>query len=158
MRIVSSLGDRFVRNPMCVGVGLVLVGESMVFGSALLVVYTALLLLGFHLAVERETLPILPTAGCLTMALAVLLLGGTSNSLFSNSLSALTLHVTFEEHLFLSGVLSKERGDANAQFLQVGNHRWLAVLFVTNPRQLLPQPLAELAHLLVLRLKLVDQG
>jgi protein-S-isoprenylcysteine O-methyltransferase Ste14 len=42
---------RYVRNPMYVGVGTALLGEAFVFGSPALVVYTALVMLGFHIFV-----------------------------------------------------------------------------------------------------------
>ena len=50
---------RFVRNPMYVGVALVLFGGAVLFQSGMLFVYAALVLLGFHLFVvyyEEPTL------------------------------------------------------------------------------------------------------
>ncbi len=50
---------RFVRNPMYVGVSLVIIGESVLFESTRLFAYALLLLLGFHLFVvyyEEPTL------------------------------------------------------------------------------------------------------
>jgi protein-S-isoprenylcysteine O-methyltransferase Ste14 len=56
--VVKSL-YRFVRNPMYLGDLLVLIGESLVFESAFLVIYTLLMLCVFHLFVvlyEEPTL------------------------------------------------------------------------------------------------------
>jgi protein-S-isoprenylcysteine O-methyltransferase Ste14 len=50
---------RWVRNPMYVGIGLVLAGETLLFGSASLLLYTLLVLLACHLFVvfyEEPTL------------------------------------------------------------------------------------------------------
>jgi protein-S-isoprenylcysteine O-methyltransferase Ste14 len=50
---------RLVRNPMYIGVGLVLIGEAVLFGSWVLLVYAALVLSLFHLRVvyyEEPTL------------------------------------------------------------------------------------------------------
>jgi protein-S-isoprenylcysteine O-methyltransferase Ste14 len=58
-RLVTRGLYRVVRNPMYVGVGLLLVGEGVFFGSWVLFVYAALLLLLYHLWVlyfEEPTL------------------------------------------------------------------------------------------------------
>jgi protein-S-isoprenylcysteine O-methyltransferase Ste14 len=50
---------RIVRNPMYVGVSLVLLGEALFFASSTLFIYGLLVLLGFHLRViwyEEPTL------------------------------------------------------------------------------------------------------
>lgn len=50
---------RWVRNPMYVGIGLVLMGETLLFGSGSLLLYTLLVLLACHLFVilyEEPTL------------------------------------------------------------------------------------------------------
>jgi protein-S-isoprenylcysteine O-methyltransferase Ste14 len=57
--LVSSGHYRFVRNPMHVGVILVLFGEALLFKSTALLVYAGSVLLGFHLMVvlyEEPTL------------------------------------------------------------------------------------------------------
>jgi protein-S-isoprenylcysteine O-methyltransferase Ste14 len=58
-RLVTRGLYRIVRNPMYVGVGLILAGETVLFGSGALLVYAALVLLLFHLRVvyfEEPTL------------------------------------------------------------------------------------------------------
>ena len=50
---------RVVRNPMYVGVGSVLLGEVLLFGSTTLLVYAVVVLLGFHLFVTLYEEPTL---------------------------------------------------------------------------------------------------
>jgi protein-S-isoprenylcysteine O-methyltransferase Ste14 len=56
--VVSGL-YRFVRNPMYVGVVSVVFGEAIWFESTTLIVFAALLLLGFHLRVVQYEEPVL---------------------------------------------------------------------------------------------------
>jgi protein-S-isoprenylcysteine O-methyltransferase Ste14 len=56
--VVKSL-YRFVRNPMYLGDLLVLIGESLLFESAVLVIYTLLMLCVFHLFVVLHEEPAL---------------------------------------------------------------------------------------------------
>jgi protein-S-isoprenylcysteine O-methyltransferase Ste14 len=50
---------RVVRNPMYVGVVTLLVGEALLFGSAAIAVWAALLAIAFHLRVLRYEEPVL---------------------------------------------------------------------------------------------------
>ncbi|NUO82268.1 isoprenylcysteine carboxylmethyltransferase family protein [candidate division KSB1 bacterium] len=50
---------RFVRNPMYVGIVLILLGEALLFAEATLLLYTALVLFGFHLRVRLYEEPTL---------------------------------------------------------------------------------------------------
>lgn len=57
--LVTTALHRYVRNPMYVGVALVILGEAFLFRSALLVLYVALMLLAAHVFVifyEEPTL------------------------------------------------------------------------------------------------------
>ena len=58
-RFVANGLYRIVRNPMYVGVTLILTGEAIVFESATLLAYAAILGLGFHLFVIYYEEPIL---------------------------------------------------------------------------------------------------
>ena len=48
---------RFVRNPMYIGVLLLVLGWSLYFGSPLLLLYVAILAIGFHIRVVRNEEP-----------------------------------------------------------------------------------------------------
>ncbi len=50
---------RFVRNPMYVGIVIILLGEALLFAEATLLLYTALVLFGFHLRVRLYEEPTL---------------------------------------------------------------------------------------------------
>jgi len=57
--LVSRGLYRFVRNPMYVGVVSIVLGEAVLFGAGVLVLYAAILLMGFHVRVllyEEPTL------------------------------------------------------------------------------------------------------
>jgi len=59
--VISGL-YRFTRNPMYVGVGMILVGEALLFGSLRLLVYSAFLLVGFHWRIVNYEEPTLRQA------------------------------------------------------------------------------------------------
>jgi protein-S-isoprenylcysteine O-methyltransferase Ste14 len=50
---------RFTRNPMYIGVSLILIGEAIVFESINLFIYSALVLIAFHLRVIYYEEPVL---------------------------------------------------------------------------------------------------
>lgn len=58
-RVVTTGLYRYTRNPMYVGVSSVLFGEALFFQSAGLLIYTALVSLGFHLRVLYYEEPVL---------------------------------------------------------------------------------------------------
>ena len=64
--------------------------------------------------------------------------------------------VPLNECLFSLGVLTEECGNACTQRLKIRKHFWPTVLLMTKPPKLLAESLAELSHLVVLRLKFVD--
>jgi len=57
--LVSRGAYRYVRNPMYIGIALILLGESILFGAPMLLGYAAIVMLGFHLFVVVYEEPVL---------------------------------------------------------------------------------------------------